>query len=722
MKKFLGFKIGGLKHKILSIVLIIFVLIIASIIVVSYYRTKYLSNTVSAAREEQQIALSNVSTNAMHQVIEESMTRTNEMQAYIADDMFEDIRSDVMTLQSLAEGMFSSHNSFEPIAFNPPNPDLDGEITAQALWDETVEDYRTSQYLPIAARMSNTMIAMCRSSAYMDNCYFGFEDGTSLCVDSYSANKYDEDGNIIAFPARERSWYTDAVDAGEVRFSGVIYDTFSGRSCVTCSAPVIVDNQLIGVVGIDLFLDEMEDYVQTTTTSGGFNMIINEDGQVIFAPEDNGLFTIRDEESADDLRESSNQQLADFVTRALTESTGLQIVAINDVDYYMVGSPVDAVGWTVVSVIEKNVTEASTNQMLAEYDTINDAARSSYRGGVKMLSIVTYLLIGIVMTFGIVALILLADKFVKPIESMTADIVEGANTGKLFEMKDMYKTNDEIQVLAESFDELSKKTKKYIEDITEITKEKERIGTELSLAKSIQASMLPHVFPPFPHRTEFDIYAMMDPAREVGGDFYDYYLIDDDHLGLVVADVSGKGIPAALFMMISKTILQSCAMLGKSPSEILEKTNDALCSNNLVEMFVTVWVGIVEISTGKLTASNAGHEYPVIKRADGQYEIYKDKHSLAVGAMEDTVYSEYEIMLGKGDRLFLYTDGVPEATDSDENMFGSRRMLDALNSTPDADPEGMLNSVKNAVNDFVQNAEQFDDLTMLGFEYRGPST
>ena len=234
--------------------------------------------------------------------------------------------------------------------------------------------------------------------------------------------------------------------------------------------------------------------------------------------------------------------------------------------------------------------------------------------------------------------------------------------------------------------------------------------------------MLPHVFPPFPHRTEFDIYAMMDPAREVGGDFYDYYLIDDDHLGLVVADVSGKGIPAALFMMISKTILQSCAMLGKSPSEILEKTNDALCSNNLVEMFVTVWVGIVEISTGKLTASNAGHEYPVIKRADGQYEIYKDKHSLAVGAMEDTVYSEYEIMLGKGDRLFLYTDGVPEATDSDENMFGSQRMLDALNSTPDADPEGMLNSVKNAVNDFVQDAEQFDDLTMLGFEYRGPST
>jgi sigma-B regulation protein RsbU (phosphoserine phosphatase) len=327
-----------------------------------------------------------------------------------------------------------------------------------------------------------------------------------------------------------------------------------------------------------------------------------------------------------------------------------------------------------------------------------------------------------VIVLATVGALVMAARIVKPVEAMTKRLNVLGDGSEMFVMEDIYKTGDEIEILAESFAKLSKRATDYIQQITTITAEKERIGTELSLAKAIQASMLPHVFPPFPHRTEFDIYAMMDPAREVGGDFYDYYLIDDDHLGLVVADVSGKGIPAALFMMISKTILQNCAMLGKSPSEILEKTNDALCSNNLVEMFVTVWVGIVEISTGKLTASNAGHEYPVIKRADGQYEIYKDKHSLAVGAMEDTVYSEYEIMLGKGDRLFLYTDGVPEATDSDENMFGSQRMLDALNSTPDADPEGMLNSVKNAVNDFVQNAEQFDDLTMLGFEYRGPST
>ncbi|MBQ4486610.1 MAG: serine/threonine-protein phosphatase [Oscillospiraceae bacterium] len=186
-----------------------------------------------------------------------------------------------------------------------------------------------------------------------------------------------------------------------------------------------------------------------------------------------------------------------------------------------------------------------------------------------------------------------------------------------------------------------------------------------------------------------------------------------------MADVSGKGIPAALFMMISKTILQSCAMLGVSVAEILERTNEAICSNNQVEMFVTVWLGVLEISTGRLTAANAGHEYPVIRRAGGDFELIKDKHGFVIGGMEGSRYKSYELQLCPGDRLFLYTDGVPEATDANEEMFGNERMLAALNSDPEADPEGILKNVRSAVNDFVRDAEQFDDLTMLCIEYRG---
>ena len=280
-------------------------------------------------------------------------------------------------------------------------------------------------------------------------------------------------------------------------------------------------------------------------------------------------------------------------------------------------------------------------------------------------------------------------------------------------------SGDELESLVHTMSDMEHSLKEYGTELMQITAEKERISTELTLATQIQGAMLPHIFPPYPDRHEFDIFAVMEPAREVGGDFYDFFLIDDDHLCLVTADVSGKGIPAALFMMISKTILQSCAMLGVPPGEILTKTNEALCSNNQVEMFVTVWIGILEISTGKLTCANAGHEYPVLKRKDGAFTLYKDKHSFAVGGMEGICYKEYELQLAPGDRLFLYTDGVPEATNAENEMFGIDNMLGALNQDADAEPETLLHNVRESVRGFVKDAEQFDDLTMLCIDYHG---
>lgn len=249
--------------------------------------------------------------------------------------------------------------------------------------------------------------------------------------------------------------------------------------------------------------------------------------------------------------------------------------------------------------------------------------------------------------------------------------------------------------------------------------ESSRLETELTMASGIQADMLPNIYPAFPERPEFDIYASMDPAKEVGGDFYDFFLVDDDHLCLVMADVSGKGVPAALFMMASKIIIASHAKLGKSPAQILTDTNTAICSNNREEMFVTVWLGILELSTGKLTAANAGHEYPVLRKADGNFELVKDKHGFVIGGMEGLRYKEYELQMDPGSKLFLYTDGVPEATNAESDLFGTDRMLDALNKAVTDSPEAILKQVRSDVDGFVKEAEQFDDLTMLCVEYKG---
>lgn len=242
--------------------------------------------------------------------------------------------------------------------------------------------------------------------------------------------------------------------------------------------------------------------------------------------------------------------------------------------------------------------------------------------------------------------------------------------------------------------------------------------TELNMATKIQESMLPTIFPAFPERKEFDLYASMDPAKEVGGDFYDFFMVDDNHLAIVIADVSGKGVPAALFMMISKTIIQNFAMLGLGAAETLNRANESLCSQNKMEMFVTTWIGILELSTGKMTCSNAGHEYPAIYH-NGKFELLKDKHGMVLGGIDISRYKEYEIQLNKGDKIFVYTDGVPEATNKNNELFGTDRMMEALNSNPNVNTKEILKTVRGSVDHFVGAAEQFDDLTMVCLEYYG---
>lgn len=242
-----------------------------------------------------------------------------------------------------------------------------------------------------------------------------------------------------------------------------------------------------------------------------------------------------------------------------------------------------------------------------------------------------------------------------------------------------------------------------------------RISTELNLASSIQTGMLPSIFPPFPERHEFDIYASMTPAKEVGGDFYDFFMIDQNHLALVMADVSGKGVPAALFMMIAKTLLKTQSQNGHSPSEVLQKVNNQLCENNPGEMFVSVWFGIYEISTGKLVAANAGHEYPAVRKGDGNFELLKDRHGFVLAGMENSRYKEYEIQLDVGDSIFVYTDGIPEATNANVEQFGADRMLAVLNKDRNCSARDLLTNVHDALIQFVDGAEQFDDVTMLSF-------
>ena len=381
------------------------------------------------------------------------------------------------------------------------------------------------------------------------------------------------------------------------------------------------------------------------------------------------------------------------------------------------GGKYTAATYHITAMIPLKGTDGQTKAILCvqrQMDAIARVRQAYVRDVLWVLIILTLIAVNLVGFY-------LSRSLILPIKTITEEASrfasENVTVGQ--RLTETIRNEDEIGVLADSIDRMEEQITSYVENLTRITAEKERIGTELGMARQIQASMMPSIFPAFPDRQEFDIYATMEPAKEVGGDFYDFFLIDDDHLCMVMADVSGKGIPAALFMMVTKVILQSCAMLGKSAVEILTKTNEALCSNNTYAMFVTIWVGILEISTGKLTAANAGHEYPVVKNAGDSFKILRDKHGFVIGGMSSAKYTEYELQLKPGTKLFVYTDGVPEATNADGKMFGTDRMLAALNHDPAAEPKQILKNVRKSIDSFVQGAEKFDDLTMLCLEYKG---
>ena len=333
--------------------------------------------------------------------------------------------------------------------------------------------------------------------------------------------------------------------------------------------------------------------------------------------------------------------------------------------------------------------------------------------------------LGFIVVVSIIGILLVRRTVTRPLEKLTAGLRkfsprEDGNREKSHVLTYRSQGNDEIAELCDDVRSMQNRIVDTLCNLTNVTAEKERIGAELNVATQIQADMLPRIFPAFPDRSEFDIYATMTPAKEVGGDFYDFFLIDHDHLGMVMADVSGKGVPAALFMVITKTLIKNRAMMGDSPAKILANVNEQLCEGNEAELFVTVWLAVLEISTGKGMAANAGHEHPAIRRKNGQYELDIYRHSPAVATLEGIRFREHAFELHPGDALFVYTDGVPEATNSRNELFGTDRMLEVLNGHSSDSPEELLPLMKEQIDRFVGDAAQFDDITMMCLEYRGP--
>ena len=721
MKRIRKWVIGGIQSKIVALILFTLLMLFAANLAIHQYQSHMLSQLAEESGRRQQEAIGEISDAVMNSVVTQTLERSNRTEARNADAMFSAVRNQVRFMADYATRLLAHPGDYELRPCASPDPADDGAWTAKVICADGVDpdDPQIVARVGLLSNLSDVMITLCPSFGAAD-AYIALPEGVHLSVSDNSSSWF-VDGQLRSYDPRGRGWYRQAAEAGELIFTDGEWDATTGAYCIECACPVYgPDGSLAAVVGADLFLDEMQAVMQAPVIEGEYLLLVNQSGRAVLQPQEEA-FPMAEEDRGADLRAAQTGLLAQVVRDAVQGSgTGVVEGPLADGDYYVTASVIETTGWVLISAYSRETAGQPALLLQSRNAEIQSETTAEYRAKMRKSRMTASVLLIVVLLLTLGNVVVLGRNIVKPLNTITRRIADLREGDLEFRMEDAYRTGDEVEALAESFASLSHKTSEYLETVKRVTAEKERIGAELELATQIQAAMLPHIFPPFPDRTDFDVYGSMDPAKEVGGDFFDYFLIDDDHLCMVIADVSGKGVPAALFMMASKIILQSVAMLGKTPAEILTRTNEAICSNNEAQMFVTVWLGILELSTGRLTAANAGHEYPVLKRPGGPYEVYRDRHGFVIGGMEDVEYREYVLQLEPGSKLFVYTDGVPEATGAEGEPFGAGRMLKALNDRPDAAPQETLKNVRAAVDGFVQDAEQFDDLTMLCMEYKGP--
>jgi len=719
MKKIWKFVIGGIENKIFNLVLVTFLTVAGVYMSVIWFQSSELASLVSSTNSRQQESIRDISDQTMQSMIDSSLARMTNLNAMKIDETFQTLESHVWFMNDYASRLLANPQNYESISVSEPDPDNAGITCAQILYDENVDRDSASirRTVGLLGNMANLMETLYNNFYNLNSCFIGTDDGVMMIIDDKSDNKFDENGKLLEFPFRERGWYKNAEKIGGVQISEIGTDYFSDQAGIVCSVPVVVDGKVVAVVGADFYLENIKNAINSNVISGGFSFLVNQQDDIILSSESTGFFPLSPGDEPEQM--SGTKELMNFIHEALKDETGVKEVRVGNDTYYMCGKPMNNVSWAAVTCMSKEVTDLPLKTLYYEYKKINQEAEATFRSSISQSRLTLVVLLVLIFLIGLVNAIVLSRRIVKPLARMTKEIGEMAGHEFKFRIKDDYKTGDEIEVLAESFADLSQRMNSYIDEVKTVTAENERIGAEFHLARQIQASVLPDPYTAFENRRDFEIYASMDPAKEVGGDFYDFFLIDDTHLAMVIADVSGKGVPAALFMMISKALIKNRLLDGDSPGEALANVNRQLAEGNTQDMFVTVWCAVLDTETGEGIAANGGHEHPALKRKDGLFELIKYRHSPALGMMSDLKFTEHSFNMNPGDALFVYTDGVPEAANVSLEQFGNDRLIDALNTKPDAGPQEIVYNVSNAVGEFYYGADQFDDITMLCLTYHG---
>lgn len=617
-----------------------------------------------------------------------------EISTLISDDMMEDFKQKLETVES-------------DLAFVKENIEQvyreEIELSSNISDEESTIIRSGVNYNDISAEFNKikgvrSLIKNVDEKSSLGQIYYSTDSGITIFGDLDI--EYDKVENA---DRRTRSWYDRAVKSKGIYWSEIYIDVITGKPTLTCSIPVYgSDGSVKGVVANDIHVDQFtKDIFEENMDIIEFAFMMKHDGTFLIGSKDENIGIYLSNEGIN--------QVHEYIKKG--DTTGSIFV---DNKYMLFGSSLDKSDIFIGILLSNDDIFKDANEVGESISASNTKVINHVQDKTKSMIIILAVLIVISILISLCISLFVARTIVNPISVLTAG-VKKISEGDL-DYTISVNTNDEIKDLSVAFNNMTKEIKEYINNLSIVTADKERIATELNVARKIQSSMLPCIFPPFPNNKEFDIMALMNPAKEVGGDFYDFFLIDDDHLAFLVADVSGKGVPAALFMVVAKTLIKNNLQHIGDPAKTLNIVNNQLCENNEANMFVTAFVSVLNIKTGELTYCNAGHNPPLVYYAKaGKYEFINPKPNFILAAMKNLNYKNEKIRFEKGGRMFCYTDGITEAMNKEEQLYSEKRLLETLNneSIKNASLKSVIEFVRKDIEKFANGSVQFDDITMI---------
>lgn len=727
-------RIGQKLNQLLLVMVSAAVVISGTVSVYSLYFMKHIA--MENGTELGQTAAEDAETALENLAVENLQSIAVEKAAYI-EEKFAAVRAYVLGIAAQAQIIYENPERFPDRRVALPVRDSN-ILAAQLLWSERLDEggrAGTGATPPLTEeilKLGNIQDMLVQYNANNDmvsSTYVATESGWLIQADYIAYSKYNTTGagadreQPDYYEAAKRQWYMRAKESesGQIIYTDVIKDIHEGGDCIVCASPIYHDGEIVAVAGVGSYLDTVNNAVLNVDIGeAGYAFLVNEKGQVMVSGSSEGE-TAAYAEQAVDLRESGNRALADAVTGMVEGRTDSLELSLDGKNVYLAYAPLASLGWSFVTVIdvEEVVAPAKASQQLILSLTSDMAGRqdTAIRRVIAFFVAILFVIILLGCIFGT----LFAKKLAEPIRTLTKDVakLDGGNLDYRIRLN----TGDEIEDLGHAFNGMAEQIQNYVDNLAAITAEKERIRTEIQVASHLQADMLPEAEGAFDDRDEFDLAASMTPAKGVGGDFYDFFLLDENRLAMVMADVSGKGVPAALFMVVSRTLIRSRLMTVKNERDELaymaEEINRSLCDNNKNGMFVTAWIGVLDITTGEVAYINAGHCRPLLRRKNGSCEYDDVLGGLVFAGMEDATYRQGSLRLRQGDTLLLYTDGVTEATSKQQQLYGEERLLRTIADAGSVTPEELLQELWKDVDEFQKDAAQFDDITMLAVTYHG---